>query len=43
VWKILEEGYKIPVKMTAEKKATRYREKNKKKRAGQYGVCPAGG
>jgi hypothetical protein len=30
VWRILEEGYKIPVKMTAEEKATRYREKNNK-------------
>jgi hypothetical protein len=30
VWRILEEGYKIPVKRTAEEKATRYREKNNK-------------
>jgi hypothetical protein len=30
VWRILEEGYKIPVKMTEEEKATRYREKNNK-------------
>jgi hypothetical protein len=30
VWKILEEVYKIPVKMTGEEMATRYREKNNK-------------